>query len=208
MKPKIVLVLLMFIGMSSFAQENREDETEKTVFNNVGKSLKASVFAGAEFGITALAGEAAFLTGFNAGVTFNNRWSIGGFYALSVNDITPADNIPQNTYLDLRMGGGMVEYRFLPNSLVHFTIPLLIGGGEIQLDQSGDYDVFDVDYAEKNFFVIEPGIMGELNLSKVVKFQLGATYRALIMDGSYYGFDQDDFSGVSGRAGIKIQLFN
>ena len=91
---------------------------------------------------------------------------------------------------------------------MHFNIPVFFGVGEVQLDHQGDYGFLDTDYSEKNFFVVEPGVMGELNITKAVKLQLGMTYRSLFMDGSYFGFEQSDFSGINGKAGLRIQLFN
>lgn len=207
MKSKLVLLLFAISVSVLNAQESSSNDEPKTLFNGNG-DVKVAAFGSAEASVTSLASESTFLTGFNAGVTLNNRWSFGGFYAFSVNEVVPKKNIPTNTYLDLRMGGGILEYRFLPNSLVHINVPVLIGGGEVQLDHRGDYDELDVDFSEKNFFVVEPGVMGELNVTKAIKFQLGVTYRALLMDGSYFNIDQDELSGINGKAGIRIQLFN
>ena len=207
MKTKLILMLLVWGVSVASAQNTESDNTPKTLINGTG-DLELSAFVGAEASATSLADETALLTGFNAGLLINNRLSLGGFYAFSVNEVVPNQNLPLDTYLDLRMGGGMVEYRFFPNSLIHLSLPLLIGGGEVQLDRSGDYDELDPSFGEKNFFLVEPGLLGELNITKAIKFQLGVSYRALMMDGDYFGFNQTDFSGLNGKAGIRIHLFN
>jgi hypothetical protein len=114
------------------------------------------------------------------------------------------------------MGGGFVEYSLWSDQLIHLTIPLFIGGGELSLDNRGDDNQQDwySSYGDDYFFVVEPGLQAELNLYKYVRFHLGAGYR--IVNGIDYNETSDtenlnlgnsDISGFTLSAGLEIGLF-
>ncbi len=211
---KISLALIaMALSLTTYGQET------KTLLGGTGtnNTFGFSITGLSQF--TQVAGNSALMGGAKAGLIINDKLSVGGYYLQNLNEITGPTEFP-NTYYDLKMGGAFVEYSLWSDRLVHLTIPLFIGGGELSLDDRGDDDLYDWDssYGDDYFFVIEPGIQAELNVHKYVRFHLGAGYR--IVNGIDYqvttglagatnnlDLGNNDISGFTISAGLEIGLF-
>lgn len=114
-------------------------------------------------------------------------------------------------YLDMGYGGFMIEPVFFDQSLVHFTVPVIIGAGWAGVSDHnwfGD-DPWDESWPfvdESAFFVVEPGVNMELNLAKHVRFTLGASYR-FVSGSDIVSLSDSDLSGMSIGAGIRVGWF-
>ena len=80
--------------------------------------------------------------------------------------------------LEFTQGGLYLEYRLFPHKLVHVSIPISVGVLQTESEQDnfspwGNYE----DDREYTNFYLEPGLNIELNVSKFIKFQVGASYR-------------------------------
>ena len=119
--------------------------------------------------------------------------------------------------LDLGMGYGgiFIEYVLNPKKAFHLTFPLFIGAGGAQvgvktpldLNVSTPQDYTTYDYVESSgFFVLEPGINIELNMSKFFRLDIGASYR-FISGTQLQRLSSNDLSDFSFNLGLKFGKF-
>lgn len=197
--------IALLIGLLGFSFNLSAQETEeaKTLFGNGGKIKKENLgfFVAPSFGYTEMGGSAGLLN-VRGGLVIKDKWSLGAYFDVSVNEINLPNDLLLNSYMDYWSAGGFVEYTLFAKKVVHLTIPLYLGYGEIEMDnRNGNLNV-----GEANFFVIEPSALVEINLHKRVRLNLGAGYR-LVSETNYRGLTQTDLSGVTGTVGIKFGLF-
>ncbi len=91
--------------------------------------------------------------------------------------------IPEHLYLVGGYGGFFVEPIIAPNFPVHVSIPIMIGGGGLALnestwhDQNWDHNYNYQPYDWDSYFVLEPGVEVEMNVVKFFRIALGGSYR-------------------------------
>lgn len=136
------------------------------------------------------------------------------FYHAVMVGITGAANV---THPRVNYGytGVLVQYTFKPYNLLHLTGQLTIGSGsakDYQNEKSSMFDNFG-NVTGANFYFIEPGIQGEINLSNKVRLALGIAYR--FVEGlnqenvhiSRTHVTDSDLSGLNVTAGVKFGLY-
>lgn len=126
----------------------------------------------------------------------------GGGYGLVTNH--PADNsFGEDLYAMAGYGGFEFEYTYRGNRLLHLTMKNLIGGGGLMLR---DRDFEEIDDTVDNFFVFEPSLNAELNITSFFRLSAGAGY--LFTSGiSQFGFTDNDFSGLNANITLKFGSF-
>lgn len=182
----------------------QETEETNTLFGN-GKSINTEnlgFFVAPAYGITQIDGSTASLFNLRAGLTIKDKFSIGAYYTTSLNQINPQSEKTPNLYMDYWSAGGFVEYTVLQKKLLHVTLPLFVGIGEVQMDNENG----DAGLGESNFIQIEPSALLEINLHKYVRFNIGAGYR-IVGNMQYRNFNQSNISGLTGYVGLKFGLF-
>lgn len=198
MRQFILATALALVGVSAQAQNSDAPETLFGGFkvDNIG------VMAEGFYGFSQISGSDAHILGARAGAVFNNQFTLGGYFQQSVNQtFRPTELLPADQYMDLWSAGGFVEYTLAANKLVHLTLPVMIGVGEVQADN----DAGDLNNAEATFLLIEPAVLLEVNLMKNLRFNLGTAYR-FTSDFDYLGVDQNDLAGLRFHGGIKFVL--
>jgi len=221
MKKILTLILLALFVQAGFAQET--DDDMKTLFT--GKNLKFSGgFINPELKGTIInPGDGkdgyGFLMGGRLGFIFNEKYSIGlGGYGLVTEHTTPyAEESDINYDHDAKIGfgyGGLIfEYTLFGNKMIHFTIPVLVGGGVASLykdvvinEEEWTWDDF-TNYESSGFFVVEPGVNLEVNVTKFMRFDLGASYRLVQFTEMDY-LTNEDLSNLSVNASLKFGIFD
>jgi len=135
-----------------------------------------------------------FLPGLSLGLLVNHNWTIGltAFFignphGLHYHNIYYDSTAKTMHGADLRggYGGALLEYTLFPQSRLHVSFPLIIGGGYMyyvptrynnttgSLPPKYYRDVISSD----NFFVIEPGVKMEVNIASIFRIGLGLSYR-------------------------------
>jgi len=122
---------------------------------------------------TEIDGESGTMLGGRLGLVFNNQITLGGYGGTRVD--------AGDTYLT--QYGGFLEVDLRTERLVHFSVGILLGGG----DASGD-----------SFFLLEPEGWMLLNLTRSTQVGVGVSYR---MVSSY-----DEPGGNLNRPGIGLIL--
>ena len=204
MKQTIILIASIITLFSLPNQVHAQSEEAKTLFGS-GSPVSTEdigVFVAPSFGFTQMDGSNTALFNLRAGASLKDKFSLGGYFNTSLNEINPNSETVPNVYMDYWTAGGFVEYTLFSKKLVHVTFPLYVGYGEVQMDNEDG----EARLGEANFFQVEPSAMLELNLHKYVRFNVGAGYR-IVSDMTYRNFDQGDISGFTGYAGLKFGLF-
>ena len=199
MRQFILATALALVGVSAQAQNSDAPETLFGGFkvDNIG------VMAEGFYGFSQISGSDAHILGARAGAVFNNQFTLGGYFQQSVNqNFRPTELLPADQYMDFWSAGGFVEYTVAANKLVHLSIPVMIGVGEVQADN----DAGDLGSPEASFLLIEPAVLMEVNLMKNLRFNLGTAYR-FTSDFDYLGVDQSDLAGLRFHGGLKF-VFN
>jgi len=184
-----------------YSQSNDEP---RTLFGNNQKIDAKSIgfFVAPSVGVTSFDRSASALFHARGGFCFKSRFTLGGYYAVSMNEIYPQSETIPFIYMDYWSAGGFVEYTVWSKKLVHLTLPVSLGISEVQMDDSFGA----AGLGEAKFFQIEPSAMVELNLHKYVRLNAGAGYR-FVSNMNYRNFNQNDVSGLTGYLGLKIGLF-
>jgi len=223
MKKIIAIVLLMGIGLVSFAQSSEKNEKtgsdkEMNTLFSKGEKINVGWFVGIDPGYTQFDKKDVWLAGMSAGVILNHNFTIGltgrawmkcnQLYYNNVSDTTGA-------YLEGGYGGLLVEYTLFPKSLVHVTFPVMIGAG------GATYTTKEILYQDSNghewndhyrtldsqaFFVVEPGVRAELNVLKFMRLNAGVSYR-YAPNFTLMNTSKDLINNFTGTIGLKFGKF-
>jgi hypothetical protein len=201
MKKSLICILFLFSVVTAFAQDNTKsdnntsnDEQIKTLFRKGSMDkITLGYFFEINAGYTKFGSEHVFLPGLNMGLILNHNWSVGLAGSLVGNPGNIYyDNIyyPVGTYSAMQganliggYGGGLLEYTAFPKSVVHFSVPVIIGGGYFAYVDDFNYDYHNSDTWGYNTidwtacFVVEPGLKLEVNILKMLRMGVGVSYR-------------------------------
>jgi hypothetical protein len=201
-----LLPLVLAVSPPALAQDGgappespKEPEPEVLI----KKGVRHGGWGGPVMHVSSLRDRAAVFVGGRGGWLIDGRFTIGGGGFGLTNRIPAPGGVGRpGESLDLQMGygGGWLEYTFRPLKLVHLSAGLLIGGGEFSLRfrHGGAYGS-----GNDGFFILEPALMAELNLAKVVRADVGVAYRWIA------GADMGDlsYSDVSGPSAVVAFKF-
>ena len=176
----LVLILGILIGIASLAtaqgdlKEIGKKDQMQTLF---GYDSKITGYGSLESKFTRLNEKDAIIIGGHGGVIFNSYFYFGlGAYGLvtrqQINGRPPESSLPAKM-LDIHMGytGMMMGFNIMPKKAVHFSVPLFVGVGNLELEHN---KVFIENSA---FLLFEPGLQLELNVVHFMKFGIGSGYR-------------------------------
>ncbi|ELR69787.1 hypothetical protein C900_04634 [Fulvivirga imtechensis AK7] len=162
--------------MQSVAQD--ADDDIKTVF---GKDTEIKGFASFDTKLTDFNEEKALFLGGHGGVILNKHiiLGIGGYGMTTRNDF---NGIIPGRKLDLYSGyGGLVfGYIIAPKEVIHITLPLLLGAGGIEVVDHHVANTIDdrgATVERSVYFVAEPSLQIEVNVTRFFRFAIGGGYR-------------------------------
>ncbi len=166
-----------------------------------------------------LAGQFTSMGGGSLMLTLNKQIGVGVSGYMAFPNYTPTQiSTDHSLQLRTQFGGGRIEYTLNPNSKIHVSFPLTIGGGRASIDSAGQrgHDPYyhNHSYGMGNglsFFFVQPGVNVEANVLKFVKIFAGASYR-IVSGGESHNQNGSTFDsptlgqlqGLSFNAGIKI----
>lgn len=195
MKKVMIPIMVLLLSLSAYGDE-------ETLFS--GK-IESGGYGGPEVKFGSINGEWEVLVGGRGGWIINHQFVIGGAgYGLATEGETnPGTIFPYlNNTFDMGYGGVLLGYISRSNRLVHVTLDVLIGGGGI----SPRDDVYRYDFDEDAFFILEPSVNFELNVSSKIRFAFGGGYR--ITSGvEYFDLDDEDIGGTAINLMLKFGKF-
>jgi hypothetical protein len=189
MKTRIFLAAIMTIGLFSFTfgQEEKKQEMQ-TLFGSPDHKIDHGGYGAISVGWTQIDNKDVMTLGGRAGWVIDHHITLGVAGKAFMNSVYvdgywPTDEgFQEGYYLVGGYGGFLIEPIIAPNSPVHVSFPIIIGGGGLALNENTwhDYD-WEYDYYEPfdwdSYFVFEPGVEVEFNLIKFCRLGVGASYR-------------------------------
>lgn len=199
MKTLIQLTILSLLAsLQIFAQE-------QTLVGN--GEMSNGGFGGPVIKYTEIKNEPAVLVGGRGGWIINHTFIIGGGGYGLVNQIEADNFVDYNKpYLNFGYGGLELEYIIQSDRLVHFSIYTLIGAGGVNYRDNYNTGWEDWDYNSDEFFVLEPALNVEVNITSFFRINAGVDYR-MISGVSYDNLKNEDLSGFSGALTLKFGSF-
>ena len=203
---KKIMIILIIWGSSQviFAQETTPTATGtssgkyelNTLFggNKAKCKIPIGYFIELNGGYTHFGHEGVFLPGISMGAILNHHWTVGltgnfiNNHQQSNHHRPVSDTLGEERHrggLSGGYGGLLLEYTLFPQSKIHVSFPLMIGGGYISHSQWHLNDSINSQPETSNghfshgdhFFVIEPGVKLEFNVVKHMRVGFGISYR-------------------------------
>jgi len=190
---KTMKICTLFIALLSvILLQAQEEEEMKLLFNKKDKPEKEKIdnggYGSVNAGWTQIDGKDAMVIGARAAWIANHHFSLGlagrGFFNNFNNDTYYDPDYDPNydpTYsLSGGYGGLLLEPIIAPMSPVHVSFPILIGAGGVATTPVNwkyiDYNNYYY-YSSDAYFVIEPGVDLEFNITKFFRIAVGGSYR-------------------------------
>lgn len=197
-----ILLVLNLFQLEMYSQSNNDVETlfgQKNIIN----TDDLGYFIAPQLGLTQIDGSMAALFQLRSGINIKDKYSIGAYFNISLNEIYPESEILPDIYMDYWSVGGFFEYTLYSKKLVHITAPIYFGYGEVEMDD----DEGDLEFNEENFFQVEPSLLVEVNLHRNLRLNVGAGYR-FVSKMNYRNISNNEISGFTGYIGLKFGIFN
>jgi len=201
----LVLIIGIVIGLASlvYAQDDVEQKGKKDQMQTLfGFDAKITGYGSLDSKFTRLNNKDAVIIGGHGGVIFNSYFYFGlGAYGLVTTNQLQG-SFPEES-LNMKMGysGLMMGFNIMPKNVIHFSIPLFIGVGNLVLEQR---DVFIENSA---FLLFEPALHLELNVVHFMKIGLGAGYRMVQSTNLRNSLTDDDLSYWTGNFSLIFGKF-
>ena len=216
-RPTYLILLLLFSITTITAQTyvDTHDPEDDQVKSLLGKGNDLNGFGALDLKVGNFNDERGLLVGAYGGFIINRRFLFGvAGYGL-VTEVGFEGTVPgqpgtKPLSLHGGYGGVLVGATIAPRELIHISIPILFGAGSFEIS---DEDFFvnnpaDSEFTIENsvFFVIEPGIELEFNITKYFRLGAGVTYRH-ITGTELENLSDDDVSGINGMLSFRFGRF-
>jgi hypothetical protein len=192
----VLIVALIFLSAGVFAQEQGLTETL------LKSDVKVTELFAPEVKLNSIQGDIGTLVGFYGGPMINHTLLIGACGGVNLGH-------PRINY---GYFGGIGQYVFKPEDMVHFSSQLVIAFGttkDYENPKSGPLDNF-WNISGASFFLMEPGVNFEINISRKLIFVAGVSYRYISglnetsEDISLTHVTNEGLSGVNFNIGLKF----
>lgn len=191
-------IISLLLSFQIFAQE-------QTLVGN--GEITNGGFGGPVIKYTQIKNEPAVLIGGRGGWIINHTFVIGGGGYGLANQIE-ADNFIDfsKPYINFGYGGLELEYIIQSDQIVHFSVYTLIGAGGVNYRDNMHSSWDNWDYNSDEFFVLEPALNVEVNITSFFRINAGANYR-YISGVNYDNLKNEDLAGFSGVLTLKFGNF-
>lgn len=171
-----------------------------------GGEITHGGFGGPVVKFTQIKNESAVLVGGRGGWIINHTFIIGGGgYGLAT-QIKTDDIFYNEAFLNFGYGGLELEYIIQSDNVVHFSVYTLIGAGGITYNNNYMEDWSSWDFGNDEFFVFEPAVNVEVNITSFFRINAGANYR-YISGVNYDNLNNSDLAGFAGVLTFKFGSF-
>ena len=206
---------LLDFDLSNVFRKNKDKEKQPK--KSTESDSKLRLYGASSTALTYMGGNEAIKIGGRAVWMKNSHLGLGlAGYAVQRPETLDA-LLSDNYRLAGGYGGIHLEYTLNPTRAIHLSFPLLVAGGGltyVQVDNNGS-DPLRVNAAAEAVFVVEPGVLLEVNLIKYVKVGFDLNYRyssnsQLNYEEALGGgeiVDASSLNGLSFGATIKVGVF-
>jgi len=211
----IISMMILFFKTEAQQYVDTYDPQDDKVKSLLGKGNDLNGFGATDLKIGDFAGERALLAGAYGGFIINRRYLFGlAGYGLVTNVEFDGEIPNQGTQKPLNLYGGyggvLVGITIAPRELIHISMPIVFGAGAFEVS---DNDFFVNNPADSEFtvessvfFVVEPGLQLEFNITKYFRIGTGATYR-YITGTELLNVADKDLSGFGGIVSFRFGRF-
>ncbi len=214
---RAIVVLLIFTSLSDIrAQQYVDSHNPDEIKSLIGKSSETYGFGGADLKIGDIAGNRSLIIGGSGGVIVNRTYFLGlaGYGLVTDNEIDgliPTATTPMEKKLNIYGGyGGMVfGFTLWTREPVHLHFPFLVGAGAFEVvDNNFFNNNFDTDFSIERsaFFIGEPGVQLEFNITENFRLGAGVSYR-LVKGLEMVYLEDEDLTGLSTNISIRFGQF-
>ena len=191
-------IISLLLSIQIFAQE-------QTLVGN--GEITNGGFGGPVIKYTQIKNEPAVLIGGRGGWIINHTFVIGGGGYGLANQIEGDNFIDfSKPYINFGYGGLELEYIIQSDQIVHFSVYTLIGAGGVNYRDNMHSSWDNWDYNSDEFFVLEPALNVEVNITSFFRINAGANYR-YISGVNYDNLKNEDLAGFSGVLTLKFGSF-
>ncbi len=199
---RIAIAAVLFFTYGSV--QAQEEETL------IGSGFESGGYGGPVVKFTNFNGEFAVMVGGYGGWLINHSFMLGGggYGIVTEHRVSlPGTNGAELKQFEFGYGGGMLEYIFSPKSVLHSSVALFVGAGEVSVRHHGDEFWSDGYEGQKDgVFVLEPAVNVEVNVTSFFRVNAGGSYR-LVNGVSMFGLTNKDLSGPSLNLAFKFGSF-
>ncbi|MEM1408822.1 MAG: hypothetical protein AAGG59_18705 [Bacteroidota bacterium] len=175
MKKVIFIFLIGSLASISYAQDDAYEM--KTIFS---RKSEIRGFGSFDLKLTDFNEDKALFIGGHGGVILNKKYIFGGGgYGLVTSNTFDLEGTNQELELYGGYGGIILGYIIAPIEIIHVSFPVLLGAGGIEVAEedapivNGESSVLE----RTAFFVLEPGIEIEINMTRFMRLAIGGGYR-------------------------------
>lgn len=212
-----LIILSSILPLATLGQQyvDTHDPKDERVKSLLGKGNDLNGFGATDLKIGDFIGERALLVGAYGGFIINRRYLFGlAGYGIVTNvefdGEIPNQGIQKPLNLHGGYGGVLVGFTVAPRELIHLSVPILFGAGAFEIS---DDDFFvnnpaDSEFTVENsvFFIVEPGLELEFNITKYFRIGAGASYR-YITGTELLNLEDDDVTGFTGTISFRFGRF-
>ncbi len=158
-------------------------------------------------------GELGLLVGGHGGWVLNHAMFVGGGGYGLVNPImAPTAPDSEQEYVEFGYGGLELGAIIASNSILHLRVSTLLGGGGLSRSwRNENYEEDDhhhgQNYYQDAFFMAEPSIEMEVNMTPWMRLTAGASYRFIDGVEADSDFSDADFTGPSAMVSLNFGKF-
>jgi len=215
MRVLAILFLLLASGYSN-AQQYVDSHNPDEIKSLISKSSETFGFGGADLKIGDIAGNRSLIIGGSGGVIVNRTYFLGlaGYGLITDNEIDgyiPTATAPVEKKLDIYGGyGGMVfGFTLWTREPIHLHFPFFVGAGAFEVvDNNFFNNNFDTDFSIERsaFFIGEPGVQLEFNITESFRLGAGVSYR-LVNGLEMVNLEDNDLTGLSTNISVRFGKF-
>ena len=201
MRHQLFILMLFVLAFSAKGQE-------QTLFKG---DIERGGFGAPVVKFTAINQQSALMLGGRGGWIINHSLALGGGGYAVVNEVNaPQGALPLEGPLDIEFsyGGFELEYVIHPNSLWHYSLYTLLGGGAANyVKDEGPVAESNEQAGETDFmWVLEPAVCAELNVTKWFHLNGGVSYR-IVSGVGQEKLKEGDFNGFTATLTFKFGNF-
>jgi len=214
---KLLFAAILFIACSpSIAQKyadthNPKDDKIKSLLS---KENDINGFGAVDLKVSEFLGERSLIVGAYGGLVVNRRYLFGiAGYGITTNleieGMVQEGSTNKNLNLHGGYGGIIFGPTIAPNELIHLSFPIVFGAGSFEIVDENFFPLpTDTDFTVENtiFFVIEPGVQLEFNITEYFRLAIGGSYR-YISGTDLINLVDEDVSGFSGIISFRFGRF-
>ena len=215
MKNILLLNMLILLSFGVNAQKYIDSNDPDEVKSLLSKNNDITGFGGLDVKVGDFNEERALFTGAYGGVIINRHYILGvaGYGLATSNKFTgtvPGADAPKELDIYGGYGGLMIGGIIAPKSIVHVSLPIVLGVGNIYVsDENFFNNTIDTDFTidQSTFFVIEPGLAIEANITPSFRISLGASYRMVRGSSLNQPIKDDDLTDFAGLFSLRFGRF-